>query len=124
MDEGTLGVHKVELVVDTGENLGDGRGVGDHAHGALDAGEVTTRDDGGGLVVDAALEASGAPVNELDGTLGLDGSNGGVDVLGDDITTVHEAARHVLSVTWVTLGHGRGWLERRVGDWSIWRWRL
>jgi hypothetical protein len=30
--------------------------------------------------------------------LGLDGGNSGVDVLGDDIATVHEAASHVLSV--------------------------
>merc|ERR1719264_2421448 len=44
-------------------------------------------------------------VDELDGTFGLDGSDGGVDILGDDITTVHHAASHVLSVTWVTLGH-------------------
>merc|ERR1712072_153120 len=31
----------------------------------------------GGLVVDTALEASGAPVDELDGSLGLDGGNSG-----------------------------------------------
>merc|ERR1712118_456378 len=41
--EGTLGVHEVELVVDAGEDLGDGRRVGDHAHGAHDLGEVATR---------------------------------------------------------------------------------
>jgi hypothetical protein len=44
-------------------------------------GEVTTGDDGGGLVVDAALEAGGAPVDELDGALGLGGGDSGVDVL-------------------------------------------
>merc|ERR1712137_1314337 len=33
VDEGTLGVHKIELVVDPGEDLGNGGGVGDHAHG-------------------------------------------------------------------------------------------
>jgi hypothetical protein len=68
------------------------------------------------LVVDTALEASGAPVNELDGTLGLDGGNGGVNVLWHNITTVHQAARHVLSVAWVALGHGGGRLEGTVGD--------
>jgi hypothetical protein len=41
----------------------------------------------------------------LDGTFGLDGGDSGVDILGDDITTVHHAASHVLSVTWVTFGH-------------------
>merc|ERR1719277_325272 len=51
VDEGTLGVHKIELVVDTGEDLGDGGTVGDHAHSAHDLGQVATGDDGRGLVV-------------------------------------------------------------------------
>merc|ERR1719273_2775384 len=85
MDEGTLGAH--------------------------DLGEVTTWDDGGGLVVDTALETSGAPVDELDGSLGLDGGDSGVDILGDDITSVHEAASHVLSVAGIALGHHGGGLE-------------
>ena len=114
--EGTLGVHQVELVVDAGEDLGDGRGVGDHAARAHDLGQVTTGDNGGGLVVDTALETGGGPVDELDGALGLDGGHGGVHVLGDDVTTVHQAARHVLSVTRVALDHHRGGLEDGVGD--------
>merc|ERR1711990_416629 len=116
MDEGTLGVHKIELVVDAGEDLGDGGGVGDHAHGAHNLGKIATGDDGGGLVVDTALETGGAPVDELDGPLGLDGSNGGVDILGDDITTVHKAAGHVFTVTGVALGHHGCGLEGGVGD--------
>ena len=56
VNEGTLGVHKIELVVDAGEDLSDGGGVGDHAAGAHDLGQVTTGDNGGGLVVDTALE--------------------------------------------------------------------
>jgi len=35
VDEGTLGVHEVELVVQAREDLGHSGGVGDHAHGAL-----------------------------------------------------------------------------------------
>merc|ERR1712227_296350 len=116
VDEGTLGVHKIELVVNAGEDLSNGGGVGDHAHGAQDLGKVTTGHDSGWLVVDTALEASGAPVDELDGPLGLDGGNSGVDVLGDDITSVHEAACHVLSVAGVALGHHGGGLEGGVGD--------
>ena len=118
MDEGTLGVHEIELVVNSGEDLSDGSGVGDHADGAHDLGEVTTWDDSGWLVVDTALEASWAPVDELDGSLGLDGGNSGVDILGDDITSVHEAAGHVLAVTGVALGHHGGGLEGAVGDLS------
>merc|ERR1719162_969645 len=111
-----LGIHKVELVVDAGEHFGDSRGVGDHAHGALHAGKIATGDNGGGLVVDTALEAGGAPVDELDGALGLDGGDSSVDILGDDITTVHEAARHVLAVAGIALGHHGGGFEGRVGD--------
>merc|ERR1719326_366234 len=104
MDEGSLGVHEIEFVIDSGEDLSDGSGVGDHADGSHDLGEITTGNNSGGLVVDTALEASGAPVDELDGSLGLDGGDGGVDILGDDITSVHEAASHVLSVAGVALG--------------------
>jgi hypothetical protein len=118
VDEGTLGIHEIELVVDAAEHLSDGSAVGDHAHGALNLGEVTTRNDCGGLVVNTALETGRAPVNELNGTLGLDGSNGGVDILGDDITTEHEAAGHVLAVTGVALGHHVGGLEGGSGDLS------
>merc|ERR1719198_1855611 len=116
VDEGTLGVHEIELVVDAGKSLGDGSGVGDHADGSHDLGEITTWHNGRGLVVDTALESGGAPVDELDGSLGLDGGDGSVDILGDDITTVHEAARHVLAVTGVALGHHRGGLEGGVRD--------
>ena len=118
VDESTLHVHEVELVVDAGEGFGNGGRVGNHAHGTLDTGNVSARDKGRSLVVDSALETGGAPVNELDGTLGLDGGNGSVDILGDNISTVHEAASHVLSVARIALGHHVGWLKHRVGDLS------
>jgi hypothetical protein len=116
VDERTLGVHKIELVVETGEDLSDSGRVGDHAASALDLGQITTGNDGRGLVVDTALEAGGRPVHELNGTLGLDGSNSGVDILGDDITTVHKADSHVLTVSRVALNHGTSGLESGVGD--------
>ena len=47
----------------------------------------------------------------MNGSLGLDSGDSGVDILRDDITSVHEAASHVLSVSWITLGHHGGWLE-------------
>jgi len=118
VDEGSLGVHKIELVINAGEDLSDGSGVGDHADGAHNLGEITTGDDSGGLIVDTALEAGGAPVDELDGSLGLDGGNGGVDILGDDVTSVHQAAGHVFTVAGVALGHHGGGLEGGVGDLS------
>jgi hypothetical protein len=35
VEGGALGIHEVELVVQTGEDLGDGSGVGYHVHGKL-----------------------------------------------------------------------------------------
>merc|ERR1719327_1775777 len=116
VDKGTLGVHEVELVVDTGQSLGDSGRVGNHSARAHDLGKIATGHHSGWLVVDAALETSGTPVDELDGALGLDRGDSGVHVLGDDITTVHQANSHVLAVTGVTLGEHRGGLEHRVGD--------
>jgi hypothetical protein len=54
----------------------------------------------------------------LDGTLGLDDGDGGVNVLGNDVSTIHHAASHVLSVAWIALDHHVGWLEASIGDFS------
>mgnify|MGYP003573970617 CR=1 FL=1 len=116
VDEGTLGVHQVELVVNARESLGNGGGVGHHAHSSLHTSQVASWNDGGGLVVDAALESSGAPVHELNGSLGLDGGHRGIHILGDHISAVHQAASHVLAVARVALGHHVGGLEDRVCD--------
>merc|ERR1712121_319838 len=62
VDEGTFGVHKIELVIKTGPGLGDGSGVGQHAHGTLDLGQITSRHNSWWLVVDTDLETSWAPV--------------------------------------------------------------
>jgi len=52
-------------VIKTSPGLSDGGGVGKHADGPGNLGEVASGDDGGRLVVDADLEAGGAPVHEL-----------------------------------------------------------
>ena len=116
VDEGTLGVHEIELVGESGPGLGDGGGVGQHADGTVDLGEVTVGDHLGWLVADTKLETSWAPVDELDGALGLEGGNSAVGVLGDNITTVKQAGGHVLAVAWVALNHLVVWLEAGHGD--------
>merc|ERR1719154_429842 len=68
------------------------------------------------LVVDANLEASGAPVHKLDAPLGLDGGDGRVDVFGDNVSPVEHAAGHVLAMAGVALHHLVGGLEAGVGD--------
>merc|ERR1711959_359683 len=80
VNKGTLGVHEVELVVKTSPGLGNGGGVAKHAHSALDLGEVTTWNNSWWLPINTDLEASWAPVDELDGALGIDGGDRGVDI--------------------------------------------
>merc|ERR1712048_236480 len=105
MDEGPLGVHQVELVVQPGPGLSDGGGVGEHADSSGDLGQVSARNSSWWLVVDANLEPGGTPVNELDGSLRLDRSNGGVYILWHHVAPVEHAAGHVLPVSGVALHH-------------------
>merc|ERR1719347_136169 len=118
VDEGTLGVHEIEFVVKTSPGLSNSGGVAQHADGTLDLGQVTSWDNSWWLVVDTDLESSWAPVDELDGPLGLDGGNGCVDILGDNISTEQQAAGHVFAMTGIALDHLVGWLEASVGNLS------
>lgn len=105
VNESALGVHQIKLVIETGPSFGDSGSIGQHADGAGYLGNVTARDGGGWLVINADLEASGAPVDELNSALGTDGRDGGVGVLRNHITTVEQAAGHVLAMTGVALDH-------------------
>ena len=118
VDKGTLGVHQIKLVVEARPGLGNGRGVGQHADSTLDLGQIASWNNRGRLVVDADLEASRTPVDELDRALGLDGCYGSVYVLGNDVSAVEHAASHVLAVAGVTLDHLVGRLKASVGDFS------
>lgn len=51
----------------------------------------------GWLIINADFEASGTPIDELNCTFGFDSSNGCVDVLGHNITTVEQTASHVFA---------------------------
>merc|ERR1711951_294078 len=66
MDEGTLGVHEIELVIQPGPGLGNGSGVAEHADGSWDLGQVASGHNGGRVIVDSNFEASWAPVDKLD----------------------------------------------------------
>ena len=94
VNKGPLGVQKVELVVKATPGRRDGSGVRQHAQAAGDLGQVTARDVCWCFVANTELEASGAPVDELNRALGLDDRDRGVDVLGDNIATVKESAGH------------------------------
>ena len=76
----------------------------------------------GRLVADTELEASRAPVDELNGALGLEGGDSRVGIVGNDVTAVQQAGGHVLAVAGVALDHlvvgleaGHGHLLDRVG---------
>lgn len=109
--------------------------LGGNLHSTVNLGEIAVGDVLGSLVADTKLETSRAPVDELDGTLGLEGGNGSVGIVGHNITTVQQAGGHVLAVAGVALHHlvvgleaGHGHLLDGVGlvsglgsrdDWSV-----
>ena len=88
MNKGTLGIHQVKLTVQVSPGLSDGCGVAQHARSLLYFGQVSTRYHSGRLLINANFEASGAPVHKLDGSLGLDGGNGSIDIFGNHIAMV------------------------------------
>ena len=78
-------------MVNAGEDFRDGRAVGNHTARAHDFGQITTRHHRRRLIVDAALEASGAPVHKLDGALGLNGGDRCIHVFWYNVSTVPDA---------------------------------
>ena len=77
---------------------------------------LLARDAGWRLIIDANLEASGTPVDELYGSLGLDGGDGSVNILRNHVTTVQHTAGHVLAVPRITFYHLVAGLKAGVGD--------
>ncbi len=74
-------------------------------HSTVDLGQVTVGDQLRRLEADTELETGRAPVNELDGALGLECCDGAMGILGDDISSVQQASGHVLAVAGITLHH-------------------
>ena len=56
MDEGSLGVHQVELMIKTSPGFGNRRRITQHTDGSLDLSQVAARDNSWRLVVDADLK--------------------------------------------------------------------
>merc|ERR1719205_549903 len=116
VNKSSLCIHEVKLVVKPGPGLSNGSGVGQHADSTSNLCSVSPWNNSWRLVVDSNLEASWTPVNKLDAPLGLDGGDGSVHILGDNISSVEKAAGHVLAVTRVALDHLVGRFETGVGD--------
>jgi len=120
VNEGALAVHEIELVVKSRPGLGDGSGVGQHGDGALDRRETTVlgrgRNGHGLLVVDAELETGRAPLDEVEGGLGLESSNSSAAVAGNNVTAVEQSNSHVLAVAGVANDHLVVGLKALEGD--------
>lgn len=84
----------------------------------LNLGEISTRDRHGRLIVDTTFESRRTPVDKLNGTLGLDSSNCHIDLLWNDISTVHETTGHVFTMAGVAFGHHIGWFKHTGGNFS------
>jgi len=65
VDEGTLGVHQVELVVEARPSLSDGCGVAQHAYRSLHFGQVSSWHNGRRLIVEPNFETGWTPVDKL-----------------------------------------------------------
>ena len=82
-------------------------------HSTVDLGQVSIGNHLRRLVTDTDLESGGAPVNELDRTLALQGSNSTIDILRNNIAAVQKTCCHVFSIARVTLNHLVVGLEAR-----------
>jgi len=121
MDECSLCVHEIEFVIDSWEYFSNSSGVGDHAACSHYLGEITSWNNSWWLIVNTTFESCWAPVDELDCSLGLDGCNSSIDIFWNDITSVHKAASHIFTVSWIAFSHHGSWLECWVGDFSNWK---
>ena len=74
-------------------------------HSTIDLGQVTVGNHLGWLKANANLETRWAPIDELDGALGLQGCNSAVYIVWNDITPVEQASSHVFSIARIALHH-------------------
>ena len=103
VDKSALSIHQIEFVIESGPGLSDRGGVWEHTDGTLNLSQIASGHDSWGLIVQTDLnfkwnsinlcfylylETSRAPVDELDGSLCFNVSNGGVNVFGDNISAV------------------------------------
>lgn len=74
-------------------------------HSTVDLGKISVGHHLGWLVADTDFESCGAPVDELDGSLRLEGSDCIVRIVWNNVTSVEQAGSHVFPVARITLDH-------------------
>ena len=82
----------------------EGRRI-ENVHSTVDFGKITIGNHLRWLVTDTNLETSWAPVNELNGALCLEMSDGGMDLLRNNVATIEKTCSHVFAVARITLHH-------------------
>ena len=65
MDERSLGIHKIEFMIKTSPCFSNSGSVAQHAYSTLYFSKIASRYNSWWLVVDADLETSWAPIDEL-----------------------------------------------------------
>merc|ERR1712029_421712 len=116
MNKSSLGVHKIELVVNAREHFSNRSGITNHATCSHNLRQVTPWNDCGGLVVDSTLESCWAPVHKLNGPFCFDCSHSCIHILWHNIAPIHHAACHVLSMAGIALHIHGSRLENRHCD--------
>ena len=89
--------------------------IGLNLHSAVDLGKITTRDHLWGFVADTDLETGWTPINELNGSLSLQGGNSITCVIWNDVTTVKKTSSHIFAVAWIAFDHLVVWFEASNG---------
>merc|ERR1712020_784669 len=99
------GMEEGEFMIKSSPSFCNGGCVAQHANSSWDFGQVASWDNCGWLVIYANFESCGTPVNELNRSLGLDCTNGGINILWNHIASVQHTACHVFSMTRITFDH-------------------
>ena len=125
MNKSALGIHQVELVIESCPGFGDRSCIAQHANRSANFCKIPRGHCHRWLVIDTHFETGGTPVDELNralkagllgnggedtANLGFNMCDGGIDVLGDQVAAVEKATSHVLAGSRVALDQ----LIRRV----------
>ena len=101
---------------ETAPGSGDSSCVREHTQAAVDLGQVTARDTGGSLTADTKLESGRAPIHDPNRLPGLDGSDGCLDILGNDVTTIKQTTGHYNVIEIRKPGSVREGVKRKSTD--------
>jgi hypothetical protein len=65
VNESAFGVHEIKFVIQTSPGLGNSGSIGQHANSTRNLGQITTRNDSWGLVIDTDLKENYVKITEM-----------------------------------------------------------